>query len=178
MDLSVTDLSATCHAYFRLVEATFRAHLSRGAGYQVPFNRATAKSHATIDVLGLVRDEAASCGRFSRYGESLRKTDDRSAKSSNTSRLELGPGTYHAKVVVREEPERAWVMRTDSWSDFPRDVVKTSSVVWDGLRSGAGRQTQSAGATATSSCQRHSRRVCLAASLFLVRGLRSRAGAG
>ncbi len=58
-DLSATDLSAyVSTAYFRLADNRYFVPLSVVVpGYQVPITKTTPKDKATVDVLGLVRDE-------------------------------------------------------------------------------------------------------------------------
>ena len=66
-DLSATDLSAyVSAAYFRLADNRYFVPLSVVVpGYQVPITQASDKNQATIDVLGLVRDEQRRpVGRF------------------------------------------------------------------------------------------------------------------
>lgn len=135
-DLSVTDLSAYLStAYFRLGGSRFFVPISVAVpGYQVPFSRTTDKNHPTIDVLGLVRDERGRpAGRIRDTVKiAPEKTDDLKRKIVQyESGLELAPGTYHAKVVVRENQNGTiGSYETDFVvPSFPRDVVKTSSVV-------------------------------------------------
>ena len=58
-DLSSTDLSAfVSSSYFRLADNRYYIPLSVVVpGYQVPITRTTAKDKATVDVLGVVRDD-------------------------------------------------------------------------------------------------------------------------
>jgi len=112
-------------------------------GYQVPFTRATDRNHATIDILGLVRDEAGRpAGRIRDTVKiAADRTDDLQRKTVQyESGLELGPGTYHLKVVVRENQNGTMgSYETDVVvPSLARDGIKTSSiVVGTELRSGA-----------------------------------------
>ena len=58
-DLSATDLSAyVSTAYFRVADNRYFVPLSVVVpGYQMPITKTTAKDKATVDVLGVVRDE-------------------------------------------------------------------------------------------------------------------------
>jgi VWFA-related protein len=144
-DLSATDLSAyVSAAYFRVSQNRFFVPVSVAVpGYQVPFTRATERNHATIDVFGLVRDEAGRpAGRIRDTVKiAADRTDDLQRKTVQyETGLELGPGTYHLKVVVRENQNGTMgSYETDVVvPSLARDGIKTSSiVVGTELRSGA-----------------------------------------
>jgi VWFA-related protein len=106
-DLPPADLSAYAStAYFRLADERYFVAVSVIVpGYQLPFARTTDKSHSTLDVLGIVRDaQRRPVGR-------IRDTLTLSPESNDGLRrrivqyetgLEMPPGTYDLKVVVRE----------------------------------------------------------------------------
>ena len=106
-DLSSTDLSAyVAPAFFRVSDARYFVPLSVVVpGYQLPFAPTTAKDKATLDVLGVVVDDKKRpVGRIrdtmklavSNVDELKRKT------VQYETGLDLAPGKYHVKVVVRE----------------------------------------------------------------------------
>jgi VWFA-related protein len=135
-DLSATDLSAyVSAAYFRIADRRYFVPLSVIVpGYQLPITRATAKDRATLDVLGIVRDEQR------RPVERIRDTvklspdaaDDLKRKTVQyQTGVELPPGKYRVKVVVRENQDGT----IGSYEtgivvpDLTRDALKVSSVV-------------------------------------------------
>jgi hypothetical protein len=135
-DLSATDLTAyVATAYFRLADNRYFVPVSVIVpGYQVPITRATDKSHATIDVLGAIRDERQRpVGRIRdtvKLSPELADDLRRQVVQYETG-LELPPGGYHIKVVVREN-------QTGTMGSFETDLVvpdvrkapvKVSSVV-------------------------------------------------
>ena len=135
-DLSATDLSAyVSAAYFRLGENRYYVPLSLVIpGYQVPLTNTTPKDKATIDVLGLVRD--AQRRPVGRIRDTVRlapeAADDLKRKVVQyETGLELPPGTYHVKMVVRENQDGTLgSYETDVVvPDLKRDAVKLSSVV-------------------------------------------------
>jgi VWFA-related protein len=106
-DLSATDLSTYVAAgYFRLSEKRFYVPMSLVVpGYQVPFTKDTDRSKSTLDVLGLVRDDQRR--PVGRVRDTVRIAvegpDDLKRKTVQyESGLELAPGKYHMKFVVRE----------------------------------------------------------------------------
>ena len=134
--LSMTDLSAyVSTAYFRVSDNRFFVPLSVAVpGYQVPFTHATDKNKSTIDVLGLVRDEQRRpVGRFSDTVKLALETNDELKRKTvqYETGMELAPGKYHVKVVVRENQNGTiGSYETDVVvPDLKTDTVKLSSVV-------------------------------------------------
>jgi VWFA-related protein len=106
-DLSSTDLSAfVSTSYFRLGDNRYYVPLSVVVpGYQLPITKTTDKNKATIDVLGLVRDEQRR--PIGRIRDTVKlSTDVADELKKKTVQYETGfempPGKYHVKVVVRE----------------------------------------------------------------------------
>jgi hypothetical protein len=135
-DLSATDLSAyVSTAYFRLAANRFFVPMSLVVpGYQVPFTRTTDKNKSTIDVLGVVRDDQRR--PVGRVRDTVRiaveGTDDLKRKTVQyESGMELAPGRYHMKFVVRENQNGTiGSYETDVVvPDLKSDSVKLSSVV-------------------------------------------------
>jgi len=135
-DLSATDLSAyVSTAYFRLADNRFFVPISVVVpGYQVPFMHATAKNKSTIDVLGVVRDEQRR--PVGRVRDTVRiaveGADELKRKTVQyESGMELAPGKYHLKFVVRENQNgTTGSYETDiAVPDLKSDGVKLSSVV-------------------------------------------------
>jgi VWFA-related protein len=135
-DLSATDLSAyVTSSYFRLAANRYFVPISVVVpGYQVPILPESDKSRATLDVLGLVRDaQRRPVGQIrdtmklpvDQAGDLKRKT------IQYQTGLELPPGRYRVKVVVRENEDGAiGSYETDLVvPDLSRDSVKISSVV-------------------------------------------------
>jgi VWFA-related protein len=146
-ELSATDLSAyVSAAYFRLGDNRYYVPLSVVVpGYQVPLTRTTPKDKATIDVLGLVRDaQRRPVGRIRDTVKLSPETADalkRKVVQYETG-LELPAGTYHVKVIVRENKDGTLgSYETDVVvPDLKRDAVRVSSVVvGTQLQSGARR---------------------------------------
>ncbi len=106
-DLSSTDLSAyVAPAFFRVSDTSFFVPISVVVpGYQLPFAPTTDKNKATLDILGLVLDEKKRpVGRI-RDTMKLAVTNVDELKHKTVqyeTGLDLAPGKYHAKVVVRE----------------------------------------------------------------------------
>jgi VWFA-related protein len=135
-DLSATDLSAyVSTAYFRLADNRYFVPLSVVVpGYQLPITRTTDKNKATIDVLGLVRDEQRR--PVGRIRDTVRLSTDaaddiRKKTVQYETGFEMPPGRYRVKVVVRENQDGAFgSYETDIVvPDVKRDAVKLSSVV-------------------------------------------------
>ena len=106
-DLSATDLSAfVSTSYFRLADNRYYVPLSVVVpGYQLPITKTTDKNKASIDVLGLVRDEnRRPIGRIRDTVKlSTDAADDLKKKTVQyETGFEMPPGKYHVKVVVRE----------------------------------------------------------------------------
>jgi VWFA-related protein len=135
-DLSATDLSAyVSTAYFRLADNRYFVPLSIVVpGYQIPITKTTAKDKATVDVLGVVRDEQRR--PVGRIRDTVRlSTDAADELKKKTVQYETGfempPGKYHVKVVVRENQNGTFgSYETDVVvPDLRKDAVKLSSVV-------------------------------------------------
>jgi len=106
-DLSSADLSAYAStAYFRLADDRYFVAVSVIVpGYQLPLSASTPSARPSIDVLGIVRDaQLRPVGR-------IRDTVTLSPESNDDLRrrivqyetgLEMPPGKYDLKVVVRE----------------------------------------------------------------------------
>jgi VWFA-related protein len=135
-DLSATDLSAyVSSAYFRLADNRYYVPISVVVpGYQVPITRNSDKNHASIDVLGLVRDEQ---GRpVGRIRGTVRLAPDQAGGLARKTiqyqtGLEIPPGRYHVKVIVRENQNGTLgSYETDLVvPNLARDAVKLSSIV-------------------------------------------------
>ena len=135
-DLSSTDLSAyVSTAYFRTGDNRYFIPLSVVVpGYQIPITKTTAKDKATVDVLGVVRDEQRR--PVGRIRDTVRlSTDAADDLKKKTVQYETGfempSGKYHVKVVVRENQDGAFgSYETDIVvPDLKKDAVKLSSVV-------------------------------------------------
>jgi len=135
-DLSATDLSAyVSSAYFRVADNRYYVPLSLVVpGYQLPISRTTEKSKATIDVLGIVRDEQRRpVGRIRDTVRLAPETADDLKKKTvqYESGFEMPPGTYHLKMVVRENQDGAFGSYETDFvvPDVRRETVRLSSVV-------------------------------------------------
>jgi hypothetical protein len=135
-DLSMTDLSAyVSPSYFRLSESRFFVPMSVAIpGYQVPFSHTTDKNKSTIDVLGIVRDaQRRPVGRIRDTVKlPVEGNDELKRKTVQyETGMELAPGKYHVKVVVRENQNGTMgSYETDiTVPDLKNDSVKVSSVV-------------------------------------------------
>jgi VWFA-related protein len=135
-DLSATDLTAyVSTAYFRTGDNRYFIPLSVVVpGYQIPITKTTAKDKATVDVLGVVRDEQRR--PVGRIRDTVRlSTDAADDLKKKTVQYETGfempSGKYHVKVVVRENQDGSFgSYETDIVvPDLKKDVVKLSSVV-------------------------------------------------
>ena len=135
-DLSSTDLSAfVSTAYFRTGDNRYFIPLSVVVpGYQIPITKTTAKDKATVDVLGVVRDEQKR--PVGRIRDTVRlSTDAADDLKKKTVQYETGfempPGKYHIKVVVRENQDGTFgAYETDVIvPDLKKDSLKLSSVV-------------------------------------------------
>src|SRR5580704_3102802 len=109
-DLSSTDLAAYIStSYFRVGDNHNFVPLSVVVpGYQLPITKATAKDKASIDVLGLVRDEnKRPVGRMRDTVKlSPENADDLKTKTVQyETGLEMPAGKYHVKMVVRENQD-------------------------------------------------------------------------
>src|SRR5258708_355736 len=109
-DLSATDLSAyVSSAYFRLADNRYWVPLSVVVpGYQIPITKASDKNRATLDVLGLVRDDQRR--PIGRIRDTVRLSVDAADElKKKTVQYETGfempPGKFHVKIVVRENQD-------------------------------------------------------------------------
>jgi VWFA-related protein len=135
-DLSSTDLSAyVSSAFFRLADNRYYVPLSLIVpGYQLPITRSSDKNKATLDVLGIVRDDQhRPVGRIrDTVRLSPESADDLKHKTVQyESGFEMPPGKYHLKVVVRENQDGTFgSYETDLVvPDVRRESVKLSSIV-------------------------------------------------
>ena len=103
-------------------------------GYQVPFSRSTDKSRATLDILGIVRD--ALQRPVGRVRDTMRLggdgVDDLKHKAVQyQTGMELPPGRYKLKVVVRENQDGAVGLYEADLvvPDLKGEAVKVSSIV-------------------------------------------------
>ena len=135
-DLSATDLSTYVQtAYFRLADNRFFVPISVVVpGYQVPIVSAADKNKATLDVLGVVADSQKR--PVARIRDTMKIAADNLADLKRKTLqyetgVELPPGSYRLKVVVRENID-------GTFGSFEREIVvpdlkaaglKTSSVV-------------------------------------------------
>jgi VWFA-related protein len=135
-DLSATDLSAyVSSAYFRVADNRYYVPLSLIVpGYQIPITGASDKSKATVDVLGLVRDEQRR--PVGRVRDTVRLSpataDDLKKKTVQyESGFELPPGKYHVKMVVRENQDGTFGSYETDFvvPDVKREAIKVSSVI-------------------------------------------------
>jgi len=135
-DLSSTDLSAfVSSSYFRLADNRYYIPLSVVVpGYQVPITRTTAKDKATVDVLGVVRDDQRR--PVGRIRDTVRLSTDAADDLKKKivqyeTGFEMPSGTYHLKVVVRENQDGTFgSYETDIVvPDLKKDGLKVSSVV-------------------------------------------------
>ncbi len=112
-DLPPTDLHVfVSPAYFRLADTRFYVPLSVVVpGSDVPFTHATTEDRATLDILGLVLDEARRpVGRI-RDTVKLKvegTTEVRRKTIQYQTSFELPPGSYRVKVAVRENEDGRW----------------------------------------------------------------------
>src|SRR5262249_10614153 len=112
-DLSATDLSAyVASAYFRVADSRYYVPLSLIVpGYQLAMTKATDRGRATLDVLGIVRDEQRR--PVGRIRDTVRLSpdagDDRGKKTVKSEcGLEVPSGKSHRKMVLRENQDGAF----------------------------------------------------------------------
>lgn len=137
-DLSSTDLSAyVSAAFFRVSDTRAFVPLSVVVpGYQLPFGPTTDKNKATLDIMGLVVDEKKRpVGRIRDTMKLAVTTADELKRKTvqYQTGLDLAPGKYHVKVVVRENQNGTLgSYETDMVVPDPKTqtaAVKLSSVV-------------------------------------------------
>jgi len=135
-DLSSTDLSAyVSAAYFRVGDNRYFVPLSVIVpGYQIPITRTTAKDKATVDVLGVVRDEQRRpVGRIRDTVKLSTDAADELAKKTvqYQTGFEVPAGKYRVKVVVRENQDGAFGSYESDIvvPDLKKDSLKISAVV-------------------------------------------------
>jgi VWFA-related protein len=135
-DLSATDLSAfVSTAYFRLADNRYFVPLSVIVpGYQIPITKTTSKDKATVDVLGIVRDEQRRpVGRIRDTVKLSTDAADELAKKTvqYQTGFEMPPGKYRVKIVVRENQGGAFgSYETDIVvPDLKKESLKMSAVV-------------------------------------------------
>jgi VWFA-related protein len=135
-DLSSTDLSAyVSTAYFRVADNRYFVPLSVVVpGYQLPITKTTARDKASIDVLGVVRDEQKRpVGRIRDTVKlSPESADDLKKKTVQyETGLEMPAGKYHVKIVVRENQDGTFgSYETDVVvPDMKKAGLKVSSIV-------------------------------------------------
>ena len=135
-DLPPTDLHVfVSPAYFRLADTRFYVPLSVVVpGSDVPFTHATTEDRATLDILGLVLDEARRpVGRI-RDTVKLKvegTTEVRRKTIQYQTSFELPPGSYRVKVAVRENEDGAMGAFESAFTvpDVRKASLKMSAVV-------------------------------------------------
>jgi VWFA-related protein len=135
-DLSATDVSAFVSAsYFRLADNRYFVPLSVAVpGYQLPVASAADRSRATLDILGLVRDQR---GRpVGRVRDAVRLPADSGGSLARKivqyeTALQMPPGVYHLKFVVRENIAGAMGSYETDFvvPDVKSEPVRMSSIV-------------------------------------------------
>jgi VWFA-related protein len=135
--ISATDLSVFLStSYFRLDKGRYYVPVSLVVpGSEIPFTTAGDANRATLDILGLMRDEQQRpVGRI-RDTIKLSVGEGEQIRRKNVqyqSGFELPPGKYHLKVVLRENQDGViGSYETDVIvPDLGRDPVKVSTVVF------------------------------------------------
>ena len=135
-DLPDTDLSVYLAAgYFRLGAGRFFVPVSLVVpGSEIPFARKSDQDKATLDVLGMVLDDAKRPAGQIRDTVKLAVSTSTQVRSKNVqynSGFVLPPGKYHLKFVVREnQTGRLGSFETDLIiPDLKTAPLKMSSVV-------------------------------------------------
>ena len=150
-DLPDTDLSVYLAAgYFRMGSNRFYIPVSLVVpGSEIPFTRKSEQDKATLDVLGMVFDEAKRPAGQIRDTVKLAVSTSTQVRSKNVqynSGFVLLPGKYHLKFVVREnQTGRLGSFETDLIiPDLKTAPLKMSSVVLASqLQPAAKRKTES-----------------------------------
>ena len=107
LDVSLTDLSSYASAgYFRIAPRRYFVPLSVVVpGEQIPLQEGTSSRDATVDILGIVEDANKRPAGQVRDTVRLDRGDAAALKKKTIqyqTGLELAPGVYRFKVVVRE----------------------------------------------------------------------------
>jgi VWFA-related protein len=138
-DLSVTDLPVyASSAYFRLKGNRYFVPLWIVVpGSKVPFNRSRDKDRAALDILAVIRDAQNRPIARIRDTVSLNLSASEEVQRKNVqyqTDLELPPGLFNMKVVVRENQTGTMgsFEATIAVPDLSRSPVRISSVVVGG----------------------------------------------
>ena len=135
-DLSSTDLDVYLSAaYFRLDKDRFYVPVSLLVpGSQIPFTRSSDKDKATLDIIGLVRDELNRPVGTVRDTVKLNVDESQAVQRRNVqyqTGFTLPPGNYRLKFVLRENQSgRMGSFETDiSIPDLRKATLKMSAVM-------------------------------------------------
>ena len=109
-DLSSTDLSAfVSTAYFRVADNRYFVPISVVVpGYQIPLAKTTTKAKASLDVLGILRDDQKRpVGRIRDTVQLSPDAADELKKKTvqYETGMEMPAGKFHLKMVVRENAD-------------------------------------------------------------------------
>jgi VWFA-related protein len=135
-DLSVTDVPVyAASAYFRMKGDRYFVPLwVIVPGSAVPFNKSGDKSKATLDIVGVVRDPQQRPVARIRDTVNLAVSADEKVERKNVqyqTDLELPPGVFNMKVVVRENQTGAMgsFEAAITVPNLTRNQVRLSSVI-------------------------------------------------
>ena len=135
-DLSSTDLDVYLSAaYFRLANDRYYVPVSLVVpGSQIPFARSSDKDKASLDIIGMVKDELQRPVGNARDTVKLSVEGERDVRRKNVqydTGFVLPSGKYHLKFVLREnETGRIGSFETDIFlPDLKRAPLKLSAVV-------------------------------------------------
>ncbi len=135
-DLSVTDVPVyASSAYFRMKGDRYFVPLwIMVPGSAVPFNKSGDKSKATIDIVGVVRDPQQRPVARIRDTVNLAVSANEQVERKNVqyqTDLELPPGVFNLKVVVRENETGSMGSFEASITvpNLARNPIKLSSVI-------------------------------------------------
>ncbi len=135
-DLSATDLRLYLSAaYFRVDDAHFFVPVALVIpGSEIPFTRAADKEKATLDVIGVVRNEIKMPVGSARDTIRLNVDETQQVRRKNVqyrTGFTLPPGNYHLKFVVREnQTGRLGSFEADiSIPDLRKAPLRLSSVL-------------------------------------------------
>ena len=133
-ELSATDFPVWVQSsYFRISDTRFYVPLSVAVpGSALPLARSGQEERTTLDVLGIVRDEAKRAVARLRDTLHVSGADVRSKSVQYRTGFTLPPGSYRLKVVVRENEGGALgSFETELLvPDLRRSPLKLSSVVF------------------------------------------------